>query len=189
MFHPLKFRDPSWFTLFFVCGQSYHSGSSKRALGLVVWAHASLKPQFLIEKSSVDVSNSGGKQSAGGGPRRSLLNSSCNIPTLFVKVLPKAKTNSSATFCDFSLEMRSAFTLATFRCFTSFWIYPEVGHQFFYRFSHQVTSLAFRRSTAWKSVESALEESTMDSADWKHAQSAKRWSHEDDLLFFLWISE
>lgn len=71
--------------------------------------------------------------------------------------LSKAKTNSSATFCDFSLEMRSAFTLATFRCFTSFWIYPEVGHQFFYRFSHQVTSLAFRRSTAWKSVESALE--------------------------------
>lgn len=154
MFHPLKFRDPSWFTLFFVCGQSYHSGSSKRALGLVVWAHASRKPRFLIEKSSVDVSNSGGKQSAGGGGQEGAYwtHLATSLPSL-----SKAKTNSSATFCDFSLEMRSAFTLATFRCFTSFWIYPEVGHQFFYRFSHQVTSLAFRRSTAWKSVESALE--------------------------------
>ena len=47
-----------------------HSGSSKWALGLVVWAHASRKPRFLIEKSSVDVSNLGGKQSAGGGAKK-----------------------------------------------------------------------------------------------------------------------
>lgn len=57
-----------------------------------------------------------------------------SLPSLS-KFYPKAKTNSSATFCDFSLEMRSAFTLATFRCFTSFLGYQELDINFSTDFS------------------------------------------------------